>query len=186
MFRYSRYLKNRDPVSVGLVGTSRCYCPFRPSNSRLRRLAPYCFNSAATPPATTPPDLCLLLIAWLYDRGCVRGCLCLGVGSSCLLPLSFWGNALPPAVFPVDTGINFVLPHTLIRAGCVTDLPLGFPLASASRSLTAQVHFPLVCGAVLCLCPAGSWIPPASRWNGIGRCAMCGLTTGLGLGVFPF
>jgi len=92
----------------------------------------------------------------------------------------------PLAIFPVDLGIDFVLPHTLISAGSVTDLPQGFALASASRSYTAQVHLPLVSGAILCLCPAGSWIPPPSRRNEVRRWAMGGLTTGLGLGVFPF
>jgi len=91
----------------------------------------------------------------------------------------------PPPFFPVDSGIDFVLPHTFISAGSVTDLPLGITLASASRSYTTQVHLPLVRGAVLCLCPAGSWISSPFR-NEICRWAEGGLTTGLGLGVFPF
>jgi len=185
-FRYGRHLKNRDPLSVGHVRTSRRSCPFRSSNSRFLRLAPYCFNTMATPPATPPPGLCLLPIAWLDDCGCVRGCPGLCVGSSYLPPLSFWGHASPPAVFPVDLGVDFVLPHTFIRSGSVTHLPLGFALTSASQPYTAQVHLPLVCGPVLSLCPAGPWIPPRSRRNGVRRWAIARLTTGLGLGVFAF
>jgi len=166
MFRYVRQSKNRDLVSVSRFRTSRCYPPFPPSTSRLRRLAPDCFNTAATPPAALPLGRCVLLIAWLDDRGCVRGCLCLSIGVSCLPPLSSRGHATPPAVFPVDSGINYVLPDTLISAGSVTDLPLGIALASASWSYTAQGHLPLVCGAVLCLCPAGSWV--SHPFEGIG------------------
>ena len=61
----------------------------------------------------------------------------------------------PPAVLPVDSGIDLVQPHTLISACSVTNLPLGIAHPSASQYM-AQLHLPLVCGAVLCLCPAGS------------------------------
>ena len=180
-------MKNRDPVSVGRLHTSRRYYPFHSSTSGFRRLSSYSLNTAPTPPAAPPPGLCLLLITWLDDRGCVCGCFCLCVGSSCLLPLSFQGHATPPpAIFLVDSGIYFILPHTLISAGSVTDLPLGIALASASRSYTTQVDLPLVSGAVLRLCLAGSWIPPPSQRNGVRRWAVGGLTTYLGLSVFPF
>jgi len=96
MFRYGEHSKNRDLVSVGRVCTSHCYCPFRPSTSQLYKLALYYFNTVATPPAVHPPGLCLLLIAWLDDRGCVRGCLCLSIAVSCLPPLSSRGHATPP------------------------------------------------------------------------------------------
>jgi len=90
--------------SVGHVRTSGYYCPFRPSTFRLRWLSPYCFDTAGTPPAAPPPGLCLLLIAWLNDRGCVRGCFCLCVGSSCLPPRSFRGHATPPRCLSVGLG----------------------------------------------------------------------------------
>jgi len=92
----------------------------------------------------------------------------------------------PPAIFLVDSGRYFILPHTLISAGSVTDLPPGIALASASRSYTTQVDLPLVSGAVLRLCLAGSWIPPPSQRNGVRRWAVGGLTTYLGLSLFPF
>jgi len=95
MFRYGGYSKNRDLILVGRVHTSRCDCPFYPSTSWLHRLAPYSFNTAATPPAAHPPGLCLLLMAWHNDRECMCGCFCLCVGSSCLSPLSFQEHATP-------------------------------------------------------------------------------------------
>jgi len=115
----------------------------------------------------------------------MSGCLRLSVGVSCLPPLYTRVHASPPAVFPLDSGIDFVLPHTLISAGSVTDLPLGIALDSASQSYTTQVHLPRVCGAVLCLCPAGSCIPPPFR-NGIRRWAKDGLTTGFGFRCIAF
>jgi len=75
MFWYSQHLKNGDPVSVVHIRTSRRYCPFQPSTSRLRQLVPYCLITIATAPAAPAPGLCPLLIAGLNDRDCVRGCL---------------------------------------------------------------------------------------------------------------
>ena len=48
-----------------------------------------------------------------------------------------------------------------------------------------QLHLPLVCGAVISLGLAGSWVPPPSRQNGVHKWVMGGLTIGLGLSVFP-
>jgi len=56
---------------------------------------------------------------------------------------------------------------------------LGFPV------YMSEVHLPLVCGAVLCDCLVGSCVSPHSRRNGLRRWARGGLTTGLGLSVFP-
>jgi len=137
--------KSCDLVSVGRVSTSRRYCPFCPSNSRLRRLAPYCFNTAATPPATTPPGLCLLLITWLVDRGCVRGWLCLCVGSSCLPPLSFWGHASPPRCHSGGLG-NRLRPTTHshkcwlgYRSPSGVCTSLGFPVLYGPGTFTSRM-----------------------------------------------
>jgi len=135
MFRYARLLKNRDLVFVCWVCTSRGYCPLPSSTSCLGWLAPYYFITAATPPAVHSPGLHLLLIAWLDNHGCMHRCPCLCVVSSCILPLSSWEYATPPAVFLVDSGIDFVLPHTLISAGSVTNLPLGYALSATSQSI---------------------------------------------------
>jgi len=47
----------------------------------------------------------------------------------------------PPTAFPFDLGIDFVLPHPLICAGSVSDLPLGFMLASASQALCPRYMY---------------------------------------------
>jgi len=44
----------------------------------------------------------------------------------------------PPTVFQVDSAIDFVLPHSLISAGSVTDLPLEIALTSASQSIWSR------------------------------------------------
>jgi len=126
---------------VGRVRTS-CRCsPFRPSTSRLCQLAPYCFNTAATPPAALPPVLSLLLITWLNGLGSMRGWFSLSVGSSCLPPLSFPGHATPPhrlsgrlkhqlrpAIHSYKCWLGYQSPSRVCAR-------LGFPLASASRSI---------------------------------------------------
>ena len=164
-FRYSRHSKNRDPVLVSCVRTSCCYCPLWPSISWLCRLAPYCFNTAATPSATPPSGVCLLLIAWLDDHGCVRGCLCLYVESSYLQPLSLRGYAtptphcsggpgdrLPPATHSHKFWVGYWSPSGVCA-------PLGF------AGYMRQVNLPLVYGAILWLCPACSWAPPPFQRN---------------------
>jgi len=134
-FGYNPHSKNQDVGSVGRDGTSRRYCPFPPSNSLFCRPGSYCFNTAATPPATAPPGLYLLPIAWLNHHGYVQAVFCLCVWSSCLLPLSYQDMRDHPAVFQLDFGIDFILPHPLISVGSVTDFPQRFALASASWSI---------------------------------------------------
>ena len=91
----------------------------------------------------------------------------------------------PPAVFLVDLEIDFILLHTVISADSVTNLPLGIALVPASQANMRQVYLLLGCGAIVCLCPASSGVPPSFRRNGVPRWAVGGLTTGLGLSVFP-
>ena len=91
----------------------------------------------------------------------------------------------PPAVFLVDLEINFILLYTGISAGSVTNLPLGIALVPASQAYMHQVYLPLERGAIVCLCPASSGVPLSFRRNGVPRWAVGGLTTGLGLSVFP-
>jgi len=45
------------------------------------------------------------------------------------------GTCNTPAAFQVEAGIDFVLPHTLITPGSITDLPRGFAHALASRHI---------------------------------------------------
>jgi len=110
------------------------------------------------PPGSHPPGLYLLLISWLDDRACVWGCLCLSVGSSSLLLLPSQEGPTPPGAFPVDSRIDFVLPHSLITAGSVTDLPLRIVLALAPWSIRPR-HIYLSCGVpsyIFVLLAAGS------------------------------
>jgi len=51
------------------------------------------------------------------------------------------GTCITPAVFPVDSGIDFILQHSLVSAGSVRDLPLGFALASVSRRIQSRYIF---------------------------------------------
>jgi len=80
--------EKRDLILVGHVPTASRYRPLSPSISQLRRLVPYCFQTAATPPAAHTPSLWALLFACVDDRDCLWGCLCLFLEDSCLLPLS--------------------------------------------------------------------------------------------------
>jgi len=184
MFRYSRHWKNRDPVSVGRVRTSRCDCPFRPSTSRLRRLAPYCFNTAAMPPAALPLGRCAVLIAWLDDRGCVRGCLCLPIEVSCLPPLSSRGHATPPCrlsgglgdrLRPATHSHKCWLGYRSPAGDCAR---LSFPVVYSAGTFTSCVW----CRPMSLSC----WLLGHSPFSK--ECdsswAEGGLTTGLSLGVF--
>ena len=168
-FPYSWYSKNLHPGSVGHVRTSCHYSPFCPSTSCLRPLALYCFNRAATSSAAPHPGLYLLLIAWLPDRGCVSGCLCPCVASSCLPPLSAPGYATPPHRFsgvpgdrlhPATHSHKSWLGYTSPSWVCARLVFLGS---------MPHVHLLRVYGAVLCLCPPGSCGSPLFRTNGSHR-----------------
>ena len=47
------------------------------------------------------------------------------------------------AVCPVELGIKYILPQTLISSGSGTDLPLGIALALASQSTWPRYIYPL-------------------------------------------
>ena len=148
-------LKVRDPILVGHIFTSRCYCPFHPSTSQLRQLSPYYFNTAATPPAAPPPGLCLLLIAWLNDLDGVRGCFCLFVGGLCLPSLSFRDMRHPR---PLPGGLEDRLHPATHSHKCWFSYraPSGICARLSFPVYIAHVHLAVVCGGVLFLCPAGS------------------------------
>jgi len=145
----------------GPVTNTTChYSPFCPSTSGLRPLAPYCFNTAAMSSAAHPLGFCLLLMASLHDRGYVHGCLCLYVGSSCLPPLSPPGYATPPHHSSGVPG-NRLRPATHshkcwlgYRSPSLVCAHLGF------LGYMLHIHLPLLCGAVLCPCAAGSIVFP--------------------------
>ena len=104
----------------------------------------------------------------------MHGCFCLYVGSSCLPPLSSREQATPARRFAAGLGNRF-RPATQshkcwlgYRSPSGDCARLGFPISMV------QAHLLLMCGAVLCLCPAGSWVPPPFQRNG----APCGLWVG--------
>jgi len=73
----------------------------------------------------------MIVAAWAVVSACVSG-----VHAYRLCPFGNMQHA--PSPFPVNSGINFLLPHTLISAGSVTYLPLGFLLASASQYIWSR------------------------------------------------
>ena len=186
MFRYGQHLKNCDLVSVGHVCTSYHCGLFHPSTSLLCRLAPYCFNTVAMPLATHPSGLWLLLIAWLDNRSCVHGCLCLYVGVS-LPPVSGLAETRDTPPLPFSGGLANQLHPDPYSYNCWLGYrsPSGVCPCLGFLVYMTEVHLPLIHGAVLYLCPAGSWVHLPLPRNGVPRSAMGGLTTSLGLSIFP-
>jgi len=69
-----------------------------------------------------------------------------------------WDMQHPLAVLLVDLEIDFILLHSLISAGLVTNLPLGIELATAARSRPPRYIY------LLCVVPSYVFVLPASAF----------------------
>ena len=154
--------KNRDPVTVGGVRTSQCYCPPPLLHSWFRRLAPYCFqlHGTATPHLLlrplSPSDRSLGRLPWLRAWWLILW-LCRGSMSSasgacralCTRSRCFSGGPEASTSSP---------PHTSTWSTRLRT-PLRLRLTPRGRATMPRILLSLVRAQVLCLCPAGSWCP---------------------------
>ena len=124
------FVKNRDPVTVDRICTSRCYCPLLPTHPAV--LSPGTLLPPSPQPRGTasphhPPGLCPLLIAspgrllWLRAQWLTLW-RCRGFMPTASTPS---GVRTHPRRVPVGLGSTSTMPHTPASVGSVSDLPLG-------------------------------------------------------------
>ena len=154
----SAFSKNRDPVMVGRVRTSWCYCPLPLLLSWYRRLALYCSQLCGTasplpslrplsPSDCSPGRLLWLCAQWLTLWLC-RGSMSAASGAyRALYPLS--------RRVPVGLEIPPWFGHTLSL--CWLGLPI--PLAAFFQRPTAGLRAPD--SIIPCVCPG---LMPLSCW----------------------
>ena len=119
--------KNRDPVTVGRVRSSRCCCPLPPIRpsvlsagtlllSTRRHLLAATSSGPLSPSDRFPWGLLWLRAQWLTLWWCrvfmPAASVPLGIGN-------------PLRRVPVGLGSTSTMPHTLASVGSVSDLPLG-------------------------------------------------------------